>query len=74
MPRLTTTNSLYKFTTSKLCHPMRICAENLSYWSVNDWYGQPCAKHVYYITLYEEKAHIRYESDYWYSWVINKYA
>ena len=74
MPRLTTTNSLYKFITSKLCHPMRICIEDLTHWSVNDWYGMYSAKRIYYITKCKDKMKIRYENDYWYAEIINKYG
>ena len=72
MPRLNTPNSLYKFMTAKLCHPMRICVEDLTHWCVNDWYGQPCSKHIYYITKYENRIEVRYESNYWYGEIIHK--
>lgn len=74
MPCLTTPNSLYKFITAKLCHPMRICVEDLTHWSVNDWYGTYRAKHTYYITKYENRIKVRYENDYWNVGIINKYA
>ena len=74
MPRLTTTNSLYKFITAKLCHPMRICVEDLTHWSVNDWYGTYRAIHTYHIIKYEDRMKIRYENDYWYTEIINKYG
>lgn len=74
MPRLTTPNSLYKFITVKLCHPMRICVEDLTHWSVNDWYGTYRAIHTYHITKYEDKMKIRYENDYWNDRIINKYG
>ena len=74
MPRLNTLNSLYKFITAKLCHPMRICVEDLTHWHVNDWYGTYVAKHIYYITKYEDKMKIRYENDYWNDRIINKYG
>lgn len=74
MPRLTTPNSLYKFMTAKLCHPMRIRVEDLTHWSVNDWYGIYLAKHTYHIMKYENRIRIRYESDYWNEEIINKYG
>lgn len=74
MPRLTTPNSLYKFVTNKLCHPMRICVEDLTRWHVNDWYGTYRAIHTYHITKYKDKMKIRYENDYWNDRIINKYG
>lgn len=74
MPRLTTPNSLYKFITAKLCHPMRIRVEDLTHWSVNDWYGTYHAIHTYHIAKYENKIRVRYENDYWNEEIINKYG
>lgn len=74
MPRLITPNSLYKFMTAKLCHPMRICVEDLTHWSVNDWYGTYHAIHTYYIAKCESKIRVRYENDYWNEEIINKYG
>lgn len=74
MPRLTTPNSLYKFITAKLCHPMRICVEDLAHWSFNDCYGTYHAIHTYHITKYRDKVKIRYENDYWNVGIINKYG
>ena len=74
MPRLNTTNSLYKFITTKLCHPMRICVEDLTHWSVNDWYGTYRAIHTYQILKYDNKMSIRYENDYWNEEIIYKYG
>lgn len=74
MPRLTTPNSLYKFMTNKLCHPMRIFVENYFFHYDNDWYGNPNAKHMYCIVKLENKIKIRYENDYWNQEVINKYG
>lgn len=74
MPRLTTPNSLYKFIANKLCHPMRIRVEDLTRWSVNDWYGIYLAKHTYHIMKYENKIRVRYENDYWNEEIINKYG
>ena len=73
MPRLDTPNSLYKFITAKLCHPMRIRVEDLTHWSVNDWYGTYRARHTYCIQRYENRMRIRYETDYWNEEIINKY-
>ena len=74
MPRLDTPNSLYKFITAKLCHPMRIRVEDLTHWSVNDWYGTYRARHTYCIQRYENRMRIRYETDYWNEEIINKYG
>lgn len=74
MPRLTTPNSLYKFMTTKLCHPMRICVENRIHWAVNNWYGIPCSKHSYFIEYRDRDIRIRYENDYWNEEVINRYV
>ena len=73
MPRLNTPNSLYKFIAVKLCHPMRIRVEDLTHWSVNDWYGTYRARHTYCIQRYENRMRIRYETDYWNEEIINKY-
>lgn len=73
MPRLTTPNSLYKFMTTKLCHPMRICVGDLTHWSVNDWYGAYTAKRIYYIAKYADRMTVRYEGEYWFTEVINKW-
>lgn len=74
MPQLKTTNSLYKFITAKLCHPMRICVEDLTHWSVNDWYGTYRARHTYCIQKHENIIRIRYENEYWNEEIINKYG
>lgn len=74
MPQLKTPNSLYKFITAKLCHPMRICVEDLTHWCVNDWYGTYRARHTYYIQKYENRIRIRYENDCWNEEIINKYG
>lgn len=73
MPQLKTNNSLYKFITNKLCHPMYVCVET-SFWTVNKWYGMPHSNHVYHIRLYPLYARIRYENDYYNEEVIDKYA
>lgn len=73
MPRLTTPNSLYKFITAKLCHPMRICLESRILWPVANWYGYPFSNHTYCIELRAEDARIRYEDDYWNEEVIIKW-
>ena len=74
MPQLNTTNSLYKFITKKLCHPMRICIESRLHWAVATWYGMPFSNRTYYIELRAEDARIRYENDYWNEEAINKYG
>lgn len=74
MPRLNTPNSLYKFITAKLCHPMRICIEDGTQWSIDTWYGTYTAKHIYYISKYENRIRVRYETDYWNEEIINKYG
>ena len=71
---LNTPHSLYKLITKKLCHPMRICIRDFTYWYVNDWYGTSIAKHTYYITKYEDRMTVRYENDYYKQDVINKYG
>lgn len=73
MPCLNTTNSLYKFITAKLCHPMWICVET-SAWTANKWYGIHGNNHVYHIRLYPLYARIRYEDDYYNEEIINKYG
>ena len=72
MPQLNTLNSLYKFITNKLRHPMRICVESCM--PVANWYGMPFSNHIYYIELRAEDARIRYEDDYWNEEVILKYG
>lgn len=72
MPQLNTPNSLYKFMTNKLCHPMRICVKS-SFWTIANWYGYPFSNHTYYIELGTEDTRIRYENDYWNEEVINKW-
>ena len=74
MPQLNTPNSLYKFITNKLRHPMRICLENRILWPAANWYGMPFSNHIYYIELRAEDARIRYENDYWNEEVILKYG
>lgn len=71
---LNTPHSLYKLITKKLCHPMRISIQDFAYWYVNVWYGTPVAKHIYYITKYEDRMTVRYENDYYKQDVINKYG
>lgn len=73
MPRLTTPNSLYKFITAKLCHPMYICVET-SYWEVSKWYGAHSNNHVYHIEFRLLYARIRYEDDYYHEEIIDKYG
>lgn len=71
---LNTPHSLYKLITKKLCYPMRICIQDLTHWTVNDWYGAYVAKHIYYITKYEDRMAVRYENDYYKEEIINKYG
>ena len=52
---------------------MRICVEDLTHWSVNDWYGTYTAKQIYYIDKYADRMAIRYENAYWYTEIINKW-
>ena len=74
MPRLSTPNSLYKLIAVKLCHPMRICVQDITHWYVTDWYGTYHSRHTYYISKYENKIRVRYENDYWNEEIINKYV
>lgn len=74
MPRLTTPNSLYKFMTKKLCHPMHICVQNRVHWAFDNWYGVPYSKHNYFIEYRGRDIRIRYEDDYWNEEVIVKYG
>ena len=53
---------------------MRICIQDLTHWTVNDWYGAYVAKHIYYITKYEDRMAVRYENDYYKEEIINKYG
>lgn len=53
---------------------MRICIKDFTYWYVNDWYGTPVAKHIYYITKYKDRMTVRYENDYYKQDAINKYG
>lgn len=74
MPRLNTLNSLYKFIPAKLCHPMRICIEDHTQWTLNNWYGIYQAMHTYHIIKTDNRIFIRYENNYWNEAIINKYG
>ena len=52
---------------------MRICIEDGTQWSIDTWYGTYIAKHIYYISKYENRIRVRYETDYWNEEIINKY-
>jgi hypothetical protein len=72
--QINTPHKLYKLITKKLCYPMRIRIQDLTHWCVDDWYGEFRSKHIYNITMYQDRVTIRYENDYWNEEVINKYG